>query len=210
MTNDEPEELFEEERIQIKYEPSGITLLSDITGLIALFNTCFEAAGSAQRKKKIEKLLANDWFEHYRDSNGRRVLSETEFIEHKHELETAICLCQANYDVIFAPKGMFSREEKKFDIFLIRDTVIVKADLKNITSKNPDTIAKRIKGGSDQANRVVIHISSDIENKVLIDGLRSGVERNSLIKEILLFYKKNFYRLPKNKILSKEIFKLLK
>ena len=137
------------------------------------------------------------------------MLSETEFIEHKHELETAILLAQVNYDVVFAPRGMFKRQEKKFDIFLLRDTVILKADLKNITSKNPDTIAKRIKGGSDQANRVVIHINSDIEKRDLIDGLRSGVERNSLIKEILLFYKRRYYRLPKSLILSREIFKIL-
>jgi hypothetical protein len=105
---------------------------------------------------------------------------------------------------------MFTREQKKFDIFLLKDSVILKADLKSITSKNPDTIAKRIIGGSDQASRVVIHINSDIERKDLIDGLRSGVERNGLIKEILLFYKGKYYRLPKNLILSREIFRILK
>lgn len=202
----------EPEKIEIVYQSEEFILWSDITGLVAVFQSCFEKISAAQRKIQIAKILSEkDWHEHYRDkATGRRVRSETELIEHQHELNTAICLAQINYDVIFAPKIMFVREQKKFDIFLLRDTVILKADLKSITSKNPDTIAKRIKGGSDQASRVVIHINSDIEKKALIDGLRSGVERNSLIKEILLFYKKGFYRLPKNLILSREIFKVLK
>lgn len=202
----------EPEKIEIVYQSEEFMLWSDITGLVAVFHSCFEKISAAQRKIQITKILsAKDWHEHYKDkATGRRVLSETELIEHQHELNTAVCLAQINYDVIFAPKIMFVREQKKFDIFLLRDTVILKADLKSITSKNPDTIAKRIKGGSDQASRVVIHINSDIEKKALIDGLRSGVERNSLIKEILLFYKKGFYRLPKNLILSREIFKVLK
>jgi hypothetical protein len=93
---------------------------------------------------------------------------------------------------------------------MIRDTIILKADLKYITSKNPDTIAKRIRGGSEQAPRIVVDISSNINEKELIDGLRSSVERNSLIREILLIYKGKFYRLPKTLILSKAIFKILK
>lgn len=211
MNEEQQDDSFELLRVERVYDPSLGFLFSDITGILILFNSCFEAIGVSQRKNRIKKLLAVGWKEHYVDShNGRRVLSETEFIEHKHELNTAICLAQVNYDVVFAPRGMFTRNEKKFDIFLLRDTIILKADLKNITSKNPDTIANRIKGGSDQASRVVIHISSDIEKKNLVDGLRSGVERNSLIKEILLFYKSKFYRLPKSMILGKEIYKVLK
>ena len=94
--------------------------------------------------------------------------------------------------------------------FLIKKIVILKADLKSITSKNPDTISKRIRGGSEQASRLVVQINSDIEVKNLIDGLRGGVLRHDLIKEILLFYKSRFYRLPKSLIVSKEIFKVLK
>lgn len=100
------------------------------------------------------------------------MLAESELIEHKHELTTATLLAKINYDVVFAPKAMFSRNEKKFDVFLIRGSIIFKADLKSISSKNPDTIANRIKGGSEQASRVVIDITSDIEKNVLIDGLR--------------------------------------
>jgi hypothetical protein len=206
------ENTFEPDNIEIAYQPDGIVLWSDITGIIPVIHSCFEKLSAVQRKSQIAKILATkDWYCHYQDKvNGRRVLSETELIEHQHELTTAILLSQVDYDVIFAPKAMFIREEKKFDVFLVRDTIILKADLKCITSKNPDTIAKRIKGGSDQASRVVIHINSDIEKKVLINSLRSGVERNSLLKEILLFYKKGFYRLPKNLILSREIIKVFK
>ncbi len=60
MIQDETEEPFEEQPIEMGYEPSGIIVFSDTTGLIALFNSCFEAAGAAQRKKKIESLLAGN------------------------------------------------------------------------------------------------------------------------------------------------------
>lgn len=211
MQQGEQDEHFEPERMEVAYQPEKGILWADITGLIPVFHACFERISAAHRKKQIEKLLAaSEWFEHYKDKGcGRRVLSETEFVEHQHELNTAILLAQIDYDVIFAPRVMFTREEKRFDVFLIRDAVILKADLKSITSKNPDTIAKRIKGGSDQASRVVVHITSDIEKKAIIDGLRSGVERNSLIKEILLFYKGKFYRLPKALILSRNVFNVL-
>lgn len=150
------------------------------------------------------------WHEHYKDkTTGRRILSETKFIKYQHELTSAIFLAKSNYHVIFAPKALFTHEEKKFDIFLIRDTLILKAELKNITSKNSDTIAKRIIGGSEQASRIVLHINSDINKKGLINGLRSGVKKNSLIEELLLIYKGKFYKFPKTLILSKEIFKIL-
>ncbi|HTD94199.1 MAG TPA: hypothetical protein VK644_10320, partial [Chitinophagaceae bacterium] len=147
---------------------------------------------------------------HSERSTGRTVLAEKETLEHRHELQTAKALTQKNYDVLFAPAGMFGRADKKFDVFLIRDHIILKADLKCITSKNPDTIANRIKGGSEQASRLVVDIVSNIERKTLIDGLRSGVTGNAMIKEILLFYNRHFYRLSKEEIISRRIFDLLK
>lgn len=137
-------------------------------------------------------------------------MCESDYIEHVHEKKTVNLLIEFDYDVVFAPKAMFKRDEKKFDIFLIRDTIILKADLKAVTSKNPDTIAKRIIEGSGQASRVVLDICSDIERNQLIDGLRSGVERNKLIVEILLIYKNRFYRLSKNLILSTNIYGIIK
>jgi len=79
-----------------------------------------------------------------------------------------------------------------------------------LSSKNPLTIAARIKEGSEQASRLIIEIASDINYKVLIQGLRSGIYKNSSIKEILLIYKRKFYRLPRNLIMSNRIFDILK
>ncbi len=202
----------EERNIELGFEPQPSSLLLiDILLFTSIIKACFDAADRKIKKAQIERLLgAKDWFEHFKDKKtGRRVLSEAELIEHRHELITATLLAKVDYDIVFAPKAMFHRNEKKFDVFLMRDTIIFKADLKSISSKNPDTIANRIKGGSQQASRVVIDITSDVERNVLIDGLRGGVERNSLIKEILLFYKSRFYRLSKELILSKKIYNML-
>jgi len=176
-----------------------------------LLTSCFEAANKQLRKAQIQKLLVScDWIEHYRDkSSGKRVLAESTTLEYKHELYTAIALTKVNYEVVFAPKGMFKRGDKKFDVFLIREHAILKADLKYITSKNPNTIANRIKEGCDQASRVVIDIASDISIRDLIDGLRSGVFRNKLLQQILLFYKGGFYILNRGIIESKHIYGLI-
>jgi adenine-specific DNA methylase len=205
---------FEEERIfEIGFVPGQAKFLFiDITFFISLLKPCFDAVGSKLKKAKVEKLLTSvDWHEHYTSKiSGNRVLAESDYMEHGHELKTASSLADKGYDILFAPKGMFQRTDKKFDIFIIKDHVLLKADLKSITSKNPDTIAKRILGGSDQASRIVIEICSDIEKKYLIDGLRSGVENNRLIKEIFLFYKNQFYKLPKELIKSRRIFDVIK
>ena len=105
---------------------------------------------------------------------------------------------------------MFKRDQKRFDVYLLRDTIILEADLKCIFSTNPDTIGNRIVNGSDQASRVVLDIRSGVQFRDLIDGLRSGTARNNLIKEILLFYRNRLYILPKNLILSNKIFDILK
>lgn len=203
----------EEQPFEIGFEPvASLFLFADIAGLIALIKKCVEIADQKIKRAEIKRLLsAKDLVEiTYCRRTGRRVLCESDYIEHAHEKKTVNLLAEFDYDVIFAPKAMFKRDEKRFDVFLIRDTVILKADLKAITSKNADTIAKRIVGGSDQASRVVIDICSDIDKNTLIDGLRSGVERNNLIVEILLIYKNRFYRLPKSLILSKRIYEVLK
>ncbi len=186
-------------------------LFVDITGFVSLVQSCLSKAHRAYKRAQIRKIINDyDWVEHYCDKyTGRRVLSEGP-LEHAHEKSTAVCLAQMNYDVVFAPKGIFDRNDKKFDVFLLRDTVILKADLKCIYSKNPDHIAKRIKEGSEQASRIVVNIVSDIEKKVLINGLKKGVERNKLIEEILIIYRGKFYKLPKNTILDQDIFDIIK
>lgn len=105
---------------------------------------------------------------------------------------------------------MFKRTDKRFDIFLARDFILLKADLKCIHSKNPDTIGKRIKEGSSQATRLIIDIQYDISTRDLIIGLKTGCERNKQLAEIILFYNSKFYRLEKSLILSKNIHDALK
>lgn len=205
-------ENFEEKKfIQIEYNPISGLLLLDIIVFTKLITACLEATDRQIKKAQIQKLLGSkEWIEHYNNkSSGKRVLSESPHLEHKHELHTAKWLTHVNYDVIFAPKGMFKRSEKKFDVFLIKEHIILKADLKKVSSKNPDTIANRIKEGSDQASRVVLDVVSDITKKALIRGLRSGSYKNKLLKEVLLFYKGCFYILPKNLIESKRIYEIL-
>lgn len=189
----------------------GGYLFIDVAGFVSLVHSCLGKAQRAYRRMQIRKILNDfDWVVHYEDKDtGRRVLAEGE-IEHEHEKSTAIFLAQVDYDVVFAPAGMFKREGKKFDVFLVRDSVILKADMKNISSKNADNIAKRIREGSDQASRLIIHIASNIEKKDLINGLINGVKGNKLIKAILLIYKGKFYELTEATILNKNLFQLIK
>ena len=190
----------------------GKFIFIDITIFMSLLKPCLEAVGTKLKKSKVDNLLASEeWHQHYLCiPKGTRVLSESIYVEHEHEMKTAISLADKGYNILFAPKGMFQRHQKKFDIFIIKNHIILKADLKCISSKNPDTIANRIKAGSEQASRVVIEIASNIEKKELISGLRSGMYKNSLIKEIFLFYNGYFYVLPKELIASKRIFNTIK
>lgn len=191
--------------------PKSQVLFIDITFFHSLLRPCFEAIGVKNRQKAIEALLASEeWVRLHTDrQTDCSVYTEKKDMDHEHEISTARALTAMDYDVLFVPTGMFSKEEKKFDVFLIRGHVILKAEMKCISSKNPDTIAKRIKEGLEQASRIVLDIVSDIETRTLIDGLRSGIERRSGLKELLLFYRNRFYRLTRQEILGKNIFKIL-
>jgi hypothetical protein len=202
------------ESIELGFEPESkpVLLLVDIAFFITAIKACYDAADARGKKEQIKKLLSSaEWFVHYCDKHtGRSVLSESSKIEYAHEKNTAIRLAQMNYDVVFAPAGMFKRNDKRFDVYLLRDTIILEADLKCISTTLPDTIAKRIISGSEQAARIVLDVKSAISPEALIDGLRSGTGRNDRIKEVLLFYKNKFYRLPKKLIWSKRIYEILK
>jgi hypothetical protein len=214
MTDETPAQNSEEERF---FETGYISSVNrfvfiDITVFWKLLSPCLEAVSAKIKRTRIQTLLSSsEWQQLYKSkSTGNSVLAESGYIEHLHELKTARSLADQGYNILFAPKGMFHRNEKRFDIFIIRNHVLLKADLKCITSKNPDTIAKRINAGSHQASRIVIEIASDIEKKELIAGLRSGVYSNKLLKEIFLFYKGHFYVLPCNLIISKNIYTVIK
>jgi hypothetical protein len=138
------------------------------------------------------------------------VLADCNDFEYPHEHHTCKKLAAADYNVILVPKGFFKRNEKKFDVFLCRGHVFLESDLKCITTTNVDTIGKRIKEGSEQSLRLVLDITSSIKKTELIDGLKTGCERNKVLIEVMLFYNSCFYRLKKDLILSKNIYKVLK
>lgn len=189
----------------------GGYLFIDVAGFVALVQSCAGKAHRVYKRAQIRRILEGfEWIEHYRDKlTGRRVLAEGK-IEHEHEMETAVFLAQRDYDVVFAPTGMFKRNEKKFDVFLLRDTIIIEADMKNVSTKNPHNIARRIKEGSEQASRVIVNITSNVKKKILIDGLRKGVQGNKLIEEIILIYKRRMYRLSVSAIESPLAFEVIK
>jgi len=156
-------------------------------------------------------LLLEGLLTHYTDKiTKRNVLASCLHFDYPHELHTSQKLTGVDYDVIFVPKGYFQRSEKKFDVFLSRNHVFLESDLKCITSTNPDTIGNRIKEGIEQASRIVLDVTSQIQKKRLIDGLKIGCERNRELKEILLFYNSAFYKLPVTQIVSRRIFEIIK
>jgi hypothetical protein len=148
MPENNQNERSEPERFISTYQPANTIVYSDITGMVALIQACFKYISSVHKKEQIKKLLsAKDWYEIHKEAKtGRRVLSSSAVMEHEHEKVTAIILTRMNYDVIFVPTAMFNRAEKRYDVLLLRDTIILKADLKCIHSKNPDTIGKRRSG----------------------------------------------------------------
>lgn len=195
------------------YDSKEAIFYNDIAfGFIATLRLINNAIDKNVKAKEIKRLLNNPDFYilHKDDITNRKVIAEFKAFEFKHEETTAKKLNSIGFDVIFAPKGMFGRKDKKFDIFLAKDNILLRADLKSISSTNPDTIANRICGGAMQANRIVVDIQSKILPKKLIDGLKSGIIKSKGLSEIMLFYRNGFYRLPKNIIESNRIFDVLK
>jgi|GEM_PF-1455713 len=188
--------------------PQPVFILDDFKALIEKI----KQGNKSIRIIEIRKLLCfRGLINHYKDKNtGRCLLAACKEFAYPHEFHTAKKLTGVNYDVVLVPDGYFKRHEKKFDVFLTRDHIFLESDLKCITTKNPDTIGKRIKEGSEQSSRIVLDITSNISKKELIVGLKTGCERNAAVKEILLFYKTGFYCLAKTQVLSKKIFNVLK
>jgi len=191
---------------------TGKPVLIGIAAFTNLLTPCWSPGSAQSRKNYVDQLLAaHEWNIYYTDRHsGKRVMGETGSIDYPHELKTAIALARHGYDVLFAPKCMFKRSEKKFDIFIAKEHILLKADLKYISSKNPDTIANRVRGGSFQASRVVVEITSDINKKDLISGLRSAAFRNDQLREVWLFYKGKLYILPASLIKSKRVSSAIK
>ena len=164
-----PEEMNDESLIHKEFEErfEGHIFL-DVTLFYALLKSFYEAVDSKIKRALVQKMFeSGDWVEHYFDKRtGRRVLSESNIIEHSHEKQTAIRLARMDFDVLFAPKGVFQRGSKKFDVYLLRDTIILEADLKCIFSKSPYTLAGRIREGSEQASRIVLDVVSEMDKSI--------------------------------------------
>jgi hypothetical protein len=180
-----------------------------------LFRELVKHIKEGDKSAKIEAIkglfLLDGLYSHHSDKITKRViLANCQHFEYPHELHTSQKLTGVDYDVIFVPKGYFKRSEKKFDVFLSRGHIFLDSDLKCITTTNPDTIGNRIKEGSEQSARIVLDVTSQIQKKRLIEGLKTGCERNSVLKEILLFYNSAFYRLPVTQIVSRRIFDIIK
>lgn len=201
-----------ESHVQIYELQEFSNLLLDQAVFYNTIKSYFEIPGKGNQKSQIQKLLnCKDWCELYVDKvTKRRVLSESRTIEYPHELETAIKVTQVNYDVLFAPKCLFKPYEKKFDILLLRDSIMLRAEMKMYFGGTPTTLAKRIVEGSRQASRVIIDIRSSIPPNFVVEGLRSSCYKNDLLREILLFYRGKFYLLPKSLINNKRIYYLIK
>jgi len=177
------------------------------------FKALIESIKEASKEDKIERiqdLLEYEALYNHHSTKEHKVLAECNELEYAHEFHTCKKLLKEGYHVVFVPKGYFNRFQKRFDIFLFKGHLLFEADLKCLNTVNPDTIAARIKEGSEQANRLVLDIHSNINKKTLIDGLRSGCERNDGLIEIMIFYNGAFYRLPKTQVIGKNIFAIIK
>jgi len=198
--------------MRFDYKASGV-LYSDVTGFISIINSIIEAGQKGIRSRLINELKEDkDLISDYINKDFG-----TQIFKHKptkilmHEFVTAKKLTDVNYDVIFAPKGMFKTKDKKFDVFVIyKDKYLIRADLKANFEPTKNSIFKSIESGSKQAEHIVLDINSEISINDLIDGLRSGLIAGKNVKSVMLFYKKQFLNLDRNAVFSKVIYKLLK
>jgi hypothetical protein len=185
----------------------------NVQELKELIDLCAQPFSKKEKAGFINRILSLQGFYSLAEDSksGCKILCETGTRPaHSHEIMTTKRLISFGYNVLFAPKGLFTREQKCFDIYLAKEHILLRADLKAIFSKNPMTIANRIKDGSEQSSIIVLEVCSDLETSILIDGLRSGACKNKLLKEIMLLYKGRLIRLQKSQIECSAIFKLIR
>lgn len=194
------------------YKTSG-ELYTDVTGFVSIIKSIIETGQKAVRIRLINELKTDkDLVSAYINKDfGTQIFKHEPTKILSHELDTAKKLTEVNFDVIFAPKGMFKTRDKKFDIFAIyKDKYLIKADLKANFEPTKNSIFKLVESGNKQAEHIVLDINSEISKNDLIDGLRSGLMAGKNVKSVMLFYKKQFFNLDRNAIFSKVIYKLLK
>lgn len=194
------------------FKSSGV-LFSDVTGFVLIIKSIIDNRHLVTRQKLIQELLTDkDLFSVYINAeNGNQIFKHEYTLILDHELSTAEKLTGVGFDIIFAPKGMFKRGQKRFDIYAIRKNgILFKADLKANFEPTKNSIFNAIKSGGKQADHIVLEIKSAIQIEDLISGLEEGCRDEKNVKTIMLFYKKRFFNLDRNTILSKRIYKLLK
>ena len=197
----------------MKHDYKSGVLFSDVTGFVSIIKSIIDNRHLATRQNLIQELLTDkDLFSVYINAdNGRQIFKHEYTIILDHELSTAKKLTEVSFDVIFAPKGMFKRGQKRFDIYAVhKDGNLIKADLKANFEPTKNSIFNSIKSGGKQAGHIVLEIKSAIQIEDLISGLKEGCRDEKNVKTIMLFYKKRFFNLDRNTILSKRIYKLLK
>jgi hypothetical protein len=192
---------------------SSRALYSDLTVFISIIQSIIELRQKVLRRKLIHELLMDkDLISIYINKDFATQIFKhipTKILD--HEFAAAIKLTEVQYDVIFAPKGMFKRGQKRFDIFVIqKDGVLINADLKTNFEPSKNAIYNLIKSGGKQADHIVLDIRSSIPVDGLVSGLKEGLRDEKRVKSVMLFYKKHFFNLDRNTILSKRIYKLLK
>jgi hypothetical protein len=188
-------------------------LFSDITGFVSTIKIIFESANKVKKREYVRKLKNDKDLKsiYINPDTSQQVYKHIYTSVLEHEMNTAVKLTLYGYDVVFAPKGMFKRNEKRFDIFLIKNNeVVIKADLKSNFEGTVNSISNSIVAGNEQAENIVIDFLSNIHYKNLIDGLRMGLKASSKIKNLIIFYKKEYYAFDRSIIFSKQIYRLLK
>ena len=201
------------EKPEIGSQPTAsMKLHSDITGFVTTINSIISSTQNNIAKREIIKLKADKELDVFftNPDTGRQILKHSYTKPLDHEYVTAKKLTDVDFDVIFAPKSMFGKKDKKFDVFILSDVHITKADLKaNFTPKS-NAIYKSLESGAGQAKNIVIDINSKINSEDLINGLRSGLKDFAKIKKVHLFYRKEYFEFDRKDIFSKSIYRLLK
>jgi hypothetical protein len=188
-------------------------LYSDITGFLYLIHSVLTNNKKIARQQYILALKSDKDLQSVfiNSRTGKQIFKHESTKVLEHELSTAIKLTDINNDVIFTPKGMFKRGEKRFDIYLLRnDESIIRADLKTNIVPTKNAIYKLIQAGDKQADNIVLDIHSSIKSENLIQGLKEGLKSTKNLKSVLLFYKRKYYYLNTKTIMSKRIYKILK
>jgi hypothetical protein len=187
-------------------------IYSDITGFVGIVQSIVESTQGKIRAANIEKLLSDkDLIVQFTNAETGKQIFKHEYTKVlKHEYETAKKLTDFGFNIVFVPKTMFKKKDKKYDIFALTEKTLTKADLKANFTPTSNAVYNSIVSGNKQAKHIVLDIKSLISTDELIQGLRDGIADSKGIQSIKLFYKKKYYELDRNLIFSKRIYSIFK